>query len=36
MASWIDDGTVTLNAGNSIVVSRTVTDGRYFFRAKTQ
>ena len=36
MASWNDDGTVTLNVGTSAVVSRTVTDGRYFFRAKTQ
>ena len=36
MTLWNDDGTATLNAGTSIVVSRTVTDGRYYFRAKTQ
>ena len=36
MALWNDDGTVTLNAGTSVVVTRTVTDGRYFLRAKTQ
>jgi hypothetical protein len=35
MTLWNDDGTATLNDGISIVVSRTVTDGRYYFRVKT-
>ena len=34
MTSWAEDGTVTLTGGPSAVVSRTVTDGRYFFRAR--
>ena len=34
MAAWTDDGTEILDAGTSKTVARTVTDGRYFFRAK--
>ena len=34
MATWADDGIVTLSVGTSVTVTRTVTDGRYFFRAK--
>ena len=34
MAAWTDDGTEVLDAGTSKTVARTVTDGRYFFRAK--
>jgi hypothetical protein len=34
MASWAENGTVTLTGGPSATVTRTVTDGRYFFRAR--
>ena len=34
MAAWADDGTVTITSGNTVAVTRTVSDGRYFFRAK--
>ena len=34
MTAWTDDGSVTIATGGNVIVSRPVTDGRHFFRAK--
>ena len=36
LATWVDDGIVTITSGTSVAVSRTGSETRLFFRAKAQ